>query len=160
MNIAFIFAITFAVLFALIFFTRRRFGLLGFALAVGSILSELWSKDVTPLVRSAGVELVAPPLVTVVAATFLLLPALIIIIKAPANKHLLQRLVSATAFAALAITFLLPIFGDALVIEGQGKEFYDTLVNYRPWIVTAGLAYALVDIFMARGGRSSHSKEH
>ena len=161
MNIAFIFAITFVALFALVFFTRRRFGLLGFALAVGSILSELWSKDVTPLVQSAGVELVAPPLVTVVAAAILLLPALILIIKAPAHKHLLQRLVSAAAFAALAIALLLPVFGDALVLEGEGMAIYETLVNYRPWIVTGGLVYALVDIFMARGGRSSHSnKEH
>lgn len=160
MDIAFIFAIAFAALFALVFLTKRRFGLLGFALAVGSILSELWSKDVTPLVKSAGIELVAPPLLTVVAAALLLLPALVLIVKAPAQKHLLQRSVSAAAFAALAVAFLLPVFGDALVIEGQGKAIYDTLVNYRPWIVTVGLVYALVDIFMARGGHGSHAKEH
>lgn len=160
MNIAFIFALTFAALFALVFFTRRRFGLLGFALAVGSILSELWSKDVTPLVQSAGVELVAPPLVTVVAAGILLLPALILIVKAPTHKHLLQRLVSAAAFATLAMALLLPVFGDALVLEGEGKAIYDMLVDYRPWIITVGAVYALFDIFIARSGHSSHSKEH
>lgn len=160
MNIAFIFAATFAVLFALVFFTKRRFGLLGLALAAGSIVSELWSKDVTPLVQNAGVELVAPPLVTVVAAVLLLAPALILIVKAPSQKHLLQRLLSSTVFAGLAVAFMLPVLGDALVLEGEGKAIYDTLVNYRPWILTVGLVYALVDIFLARAGRGSHSKEH
>lgn len=159
MNVAMILLITVGVLFAVVFLTRRRFGLLGLALAAGSILSDLWSRDLTPLIKDVGVEIAAPPLVTVVAAALVLLPAAALFFRGPANKHLPQRLLSAAAFALLALAFLLPVFGEALVLEGDGQVVYDFVSTYRSWIITVGIGYALFDLLMVRG-HGGHGKEH
>ena len=48
MNVVLIFGLLAVVLFGSAFVTRRRFGLLGLALAAGSILSGLWGYDAGP----------------------------------------------------------------------------------------------------------------
>lgn len=150
MSVAIVLAIIVAALFAVIFFTKRRFGLLGLALAAGSIVSNLWSHDLTPLIRQAGLEIVSPPLSSIVAAALVLLPAAILLFSSPANKKSIHRIIDAAAFSVLAVAFLLPILGDALVLQEQGLEIYDMLIEYRAWIITAGISYAIVDLLLAK----------
>lgn len=154
MSVAIVLAIVTAILFAIVFFTKRRFGLLGMALAVGSILSNLWSQDLTPIIRQAGLEIVSPPLASVVAAALVLLPAAILLFSSPANKKFIHRILDAAAFAVLAVAFLLPVLGDALILEAEGLEVYNFFTEYRAWVITAGLVYAVVDVLLAK-----HKKE-
>jgi len=141
-----IFLIIIGVLFATAFFTKRRFGVLGLALAAGAMLSTLWVGDLTPIIANAGIVLVRPPLESVVSAALILLPAVILLSSGPIYKALWQRIVGASAFAVLAIALLLEPLGSALVIDNVGKPVYDFFVQQRTTIVTAALISAVLDL--------------
>lgn len=159
MNVAMVLVIVLAVLFAIAFFTKRRFGVLGLALAAGSILSTLWTQHLTPAVYEAGVNLVSPPLATVVGAVLVLLPAVILLFRGPTYKDMAKRVVGAATFALLASAFLLPILGDALVLEGDGKKIYEIIADYRVWIVTVGLILAVLDIMTTKAKKEDHKEK-
>lgn len=159
MSVAVILVIILAVLFGLTFFTKRRFGVLGLALAAGAILSNMWASDLTPVVRQSGFEIISPPLSTVVAAFVVLLPPIILFFSGPTYKNLTDRVVGAAAFALLALAFLLPILGDALVITASdGLQVYNFVTSYRIWIVTAGLLFAVFDILRTKSHKAEKEK--
>jgi hypothetical protein len=135
-----------SVLFVLTYLTKRRFGVLGLALSAGAILSELWSKDITPYIKQAGLEIVAPPLETIVTFVIILLPALLLLFSGPSYSKKSQRIIGSAAFALLATAFLLEPLGNALIFTGEGLKYYTLLTDNRAWIVTAGLLFALFDI--------------
>ena len=150
MNVAIVVGIILVVLFALVYFTKRRFGVLGLALAAGATLSTLWASDVTPLVQNAGFVIAAPPMESVMAAALILLPAVILLFSGPAYHSKTQRSVGAVAFAVLAAAFLLDPLGDALVLTGDSRQVYDALTDNRVYIITAGIIFALFDLLTAK----------
>lgn len=158
MSFVVIFLIVIAALFAVAFFTKRRFGVLGLALAAGAMLSTMWSGDLTPLIINAGFVVVKPPLSSLVSAALILLPAVLLLTSGPTYKSMPQRVIGAAAFAALAVALLLEPLGSALVMDKVGKPVYDFFVQYRPLIVTAGLALAVFDLLTTKTPRR-HSKE-
>jgi len=139
-----------AVLFVLAFVTRRRFGVLGLALAAGAMLGSLWVGPLTPIIAGAGVKLVAPPLHSVVLAGLIVAPAVLLLFSGPTYKGKYQRIIGAAAFAVLAAALLLEPLGAALVIEGPGKQAYELFAQYRTIIITVCLGLALGDILMAK----------
>jgi len=157
MNLVVIVLILIALLFGLAFFTKRRFGVLGLALAAGAMLSETWAPGLTPYVRDAGVQLVAPPLENVIAAALILLPAILLLFSGPTYHMLWQKLIGSAVFALLALSFLLEPLGGALVLTGDSRTVYDFLIQHRTWIITGGILYALVDLLMVKTPR--HTKE-
>mgnify|MGYP003608084609 CR=1 FL=1 len=146
MNIVIILLVIIGLLFALTYVTKRRYGVLGLALCAGSIMSAMWTGQVTPFVEGAGVELLAPPLSAVVAASLVLLPAILLLFSGPSYHRQWQRLVGAAAFALLATSFLLIPLGGALTLDGTGKTIYTILIDNRDLIITAAIAYALYDL--------------
>lgn len=146
MNVLIVVVATVALLFALAFFTKRRFGVLGLALAVGFVLSGLWTEPAIPLVAEAGLRIIAPPLGTIVATVLILAPAVLLLFSGPKYTAMPQRVIGAAAFAFLALAFMVEPLGSALVLEGDGKKYFDLLVANRDYIVTAGLIFALFDI--------------
>lgn len=150
MSFLVIFLIVIAALFALAYMTKRRFGVLGLALAAGAMLSELWVGNLTPIIASAGVVLVQPPLESVVSAGLILLPAILLLFSGPVYKGKVQRIIGSIAFAVLATALLLPPLGSALVIDDTARPIYDTFVQYRPAIITATLIYALADLLITK----------
>lgn len=142
-------------LFAVVFFTRRRFGILGLALAAGAILSNLWVGDLTPIIAGAGVVVVKPPLESVIATGLTLLPAVILLASGPTHKGSIQRAVGAAAFAVLAVALLLEPLSVALVIDAAGKPLYDFFAQYRAIIITMCLIFAVGDILLTK-----HAKRH
>lgn len=153
MDMAFILLIIVGLLFATAYFTKRRFGVLGLALCAGSLLSVMWTADVTPLVQQAGVKLLSPPLTTVVAVALVLLPAVLLLFSGPTYHRLWQRIIGAAAFALLATSFMLIPLGTGLLLDDTTQEYYDFLVNNRNVIITAAIAYALLDILTLRTPR-------
>ncbi len=137
-------------LFVMAYFTKRRFGVLGLALAGGATLSGLWARDLTPYIERVGVNIIAPPMETVVAAGMTLLPAIILLFSGPSYSKKSQRVIGAGAFALLAVAFLLEPLGNALVITGEGVAYYTWLTENRIWIITAGLLFALFDILTVK----------
>lgn len=146
MNIAIIVAIVVGALFATAYFTRRRFGVLGLALCAGFLLSGMWTDDVTPLVKQAGIVLLTPPLSSVVAATLILLPAVLLLFSGPVYHKKWHKLFGAAAFALMATSFLLTPLGSGMNFDDTGQQVYTTLVNNRNLIITAGIAYSLFDL--------------
>lgn len=158
MSFVVIFLVIIGALFATAFFTKRRFGVLGLALAAGSILSSLWVGDLTPIIANAGIILVKPPLESVVSAALILLPAVLLLSSGPTYKSMIQRVVGALAFAVLAIALLLEPLGSALVIDKIGQPVYDFFLQQRIWIITGALLLAIGDLLMAKTPK--HRKDH
>lgn len=155
MNVVIVVLIIIAALFALTYFTKRRFGVLGLALAAGAMLSDLWASDVTPYIERAGLQIVAPPMETIVAAAITLLPAIVLLFSGPAYAKKSQRIVGAAAFALLAAAFLLEPLGNALVITVDGLKYYTLLSENRVWIITAGILFALFDLLTVKSPKPS-----
>jgi hypothetical protein len=148
-----IFLIVIGVLFAASFLTKRRFGVLGLALAAGAMLSSLWVGDLTPIIASAGFVIVKPPLSSLVSAGLILAPALVLLSSGPTYKNMRQRIVGAAAFAVLATSLLLEPLGTALVIDHIGKPVYDFFVKYHAAIVTVALVLAVLDLLVTKTPR-------
>lgn len=151
MSIVLILLVIIAILFAVTYITRRRFGVLGLALCAGYLLSTMWTADVTPWIEGAGVELLAPPLASVVAATLVLLPpVLLLIFGGPTYNGPFLRLIGAAAFALLATSFLLSPLGSSLSLDDTGMKIYHLLVQNKSFIITVTITYALYDIITMR----------
>lgn len=158
MSFLIIFLIVIGLLFALAFFTKRRFGVLGLALAAGAMLSTLWVGDLTPIIANAGFVLVKPPLESVVSAMLILAPAVLLLFSGPTYKTMRQRVIGAAAFAMLSTALLLEPLGSALVIDATAKPVFDFFTQYRAVIITAALIYAMLDLLVTKTPKAS--KEH
>jgi len=159
MSFVIIFLILIGALFATAYFTKRRFGVLGLALAAGAMLSTLWVGNLTPIIANAGIILVKPPLESVVGAALILLPAVLLLSSGPTYKSFSQRLVGSFAFAILAIALLLQPLGSALVIDGVGQSVYTFFLNNRAIIVTVCLALAVLDLLVTKNSKRMKSHE-
>jgi hypothetical protein len=145
-----------AALFALAYLTKRRFGIVGLALAAGAMLSALWTGSLTPLIVGAGIEITKPPLQSLVAAVVTVAPACVLLFSGPTYKARLQRILGAAAFAVLTVALLLEPLGSALVIEGPGTAVYTFFTQYHSYVITACLGYAFFDVVFSRS--SKHEK--
>ncbi len=157
MNVVVIVLGIIAVLFALTFITKRRFGVLGLALAAGAILSELWAADITPFVQKAGFVMSAPPMETIVASAIVLLPAILLLFSGPTYSKKTHRVIGAAAFGLLAAAFLLEPLGNALVLTPESQRVYQMLSDNRVWIITGGIIFALIDLLTVKSAK--HVKE-
>ena len=160
MNVALVFTVTLIVLFGLAFLTRRRFGVLGLALAAGAMLSSLWAESLTPVIERAGVVVNQPPMLTVVSVALVLLPALLLLFSGPSYHELPMRLFGALCFAALALALLVEPLGSAMTLSGSSKAVYEFFVTNRVYIVTAGLIFALLDLLATRTSKHHKSPKH
>ncbi len=155
MNFVYILIFVIGLLFALAYFTKRRFGVLGLALCAGSLLSTMWTAQVTPLVHDAGFQLLAPPLSSVVAAGLVLLPAIILLFSGPSYKRTWQKVIGASAFALLSTSLLLTPLGNSLSLDEMGQSYYTFLVENKSIIITATITFALFDLLTLKTPRRS-----
>lgn len=158
MSFLIVLAIVTAALFITVYVTKRRVGVLGLGLAAGAILSNLWVGNLTPLVAQAGIEIVRPPLSSVVATVVTLLPALILLFGGPGYKATWQRIVGSLVFGMLAIVLLLEPLGAALVVDEAGKPLFEFLQRNQNILITAGLGFAIIDLLLTRSPKGH--KEH
>jgi hypothetical protein len=136
-------------LFVSAFMARRRFGLLGLALAAGSLLSGIWAFDVGLIVGAFGIS-AGPISSAVISALIILLPAGVLLFHGYTYKTLVGRVVGASLFTLLAFAFLIEPLGHILVLQGDGANIYNWLVNNRTFIIGAGLIAAVVDLFLTK----------
>jgi hypothetical protein len=142
--------VIFGALFLTAYVTGRRLGILGLALAAGSVVASFWVGEVTPLVAQAGVEIIRPPLSTLVAVALILLPPVLLFFNGPSVKQRLLRLVGAVLFAMLAVAFLLEPLDAALLLDSTSKPIHELLVHYRPFVITGGLTLSVLDLMLGR----------
>lgn len=160
MNVAIVFGVVLLLLFGLAFFTKRRFGVLGLALAAGSMLSELWAAQLTPVVRDAGLIVQNPPLITIVSVVLVLLPAVFLLFSGPSYHTMSKRVIGAFLFAALAFALLIEPLGSALVLQAEGRTIYEFLNDNRVYIVTVGLILAVFDLLGTHTARAPKPAKH
>lgn len=146
MSIIIITLVVVSALFALSYFSRRRFGVLGLALCAGFLLSTMWAADVTPLLRNAGVVLLTPPLSSVVSVALILLPSLLLMFGGPTYPNHGHRLIGSFAYALLATAFLLSPLGSSINMDNDTKEIYMFFIDNRNIIITIAIGYALFDL--------------
>lgn len=157
-----IICLAFAVLiFVASFITKRRFGLLGLALAAGSILSVIWGYDIGLEASVFG----APSgtmTTAIVSCLIILFPAGILLFHGDKYKTLPGRIIGASLFTLLAFAFLIEPLSHAITPQGFGSEAFNWLVNNRNTIIGAGLVAAIVDLFLTKSAYfpSKHHKKH
>ncbi len=149
MDVFIVYIVVAAVLFIGSFMAKRRFGLLGLAIAAGSILSGIWSYGVELMV--GGVGLPSGPLTTaVVQSTIIILPAGVLLFHGYTYKTLFGRVIGAGLFAILATAFLIEPLGHVLMPHGLGANIYSWLVDNRDMIIGVGLTLAVLDLFTTK----------
>ena len=150
MDIVYIVLFVIIALFVLAYWTRRRFGVLGLALCAGYLLSGMWTTQVTAFAHRQGLQLVSPPLASVVAAVLILLPAIVLFYGGPTYSQKMQRIIGAAAFALLASAFLLTPLGNSLSLDDMGTFYFNIFVQNKDIIITGAVIYALFDILAMR----------
>lgn len=135
-----------AILFVLAFFSGRLVALASLALCAGAVLAKLWTTDLTPLVAQAGVQLVSPPLGSIVAVLLTVLPAILVLMKSPRTSHKHHRLISSLVFAVLGVMLTYGAFSNAVVLDEQSKKIVLQILSYERWILTAGITLAIIEV--------------
>lgn len=136
-------------LFASSFFAKRRFGLLGLALATGSLLSSIWAFDAGLITSALGF----PTNIfvsSVTAMVIILLPALVLLFHGYTYNNIIGRTIGACLFTLLAMAFLIEPLGKIMSPSGFGAELVDWLVGNKAMIIGAGLIIAVVDLFLTK----------
>jgi len=144
-------------LFVSAFMARRRFGLLGLALAAGSLLSGIWAFDAGLIVSALGIPsgVISEAVVIMV---IILLPAGVLLFHGYTYKTLIGRVVGAGLFTLLAFAFLIEPLGHALDLSGSGANIFQWLVNNKTVIISSGLILAVVDLFLTKPVQQSNKK--
>ncbi len=150
MNVVIIFIVLAIFLFVSAFITRRRFGLLGLALAAGSILSTIWSFDAGLVVSSLGIFPSGPLTTAITLSLIVLLPAIVLLFHGYTYKNIVGRIIGATLFTFLALAFLVEPLGFALPLEGVGANIYGEFVKDKEVIISIGMVAAVVDLFFTK----------
>ncbi|MEP7204657.1 MAG: hypothetical protein ABI716_00495 [Candidatus Saccharibacteria bacterium] len=158
MNVALVFGGLAVVLFVSAFITRRRFGLLGLALASGSILSGIWGYDAGLVVSSVGIFRSGPLTTAGTLSAIVLLPAVLLLFHGYAYKSMVGRIFGALLFSLLAMAFLVEPLGHALLLEGAGVDVYAKLVANREAIIGIGMVLAVIDLFFTKPAHLAEKK--
>jgi hypothetical protein len=157
MNVVIVFAVLAVVLFGAAYLTKRRFGLLGLALAAGSILSTIWDSTAGLLVSASGVVPKGPLTDAVTLSLLVLLPPIILLFHGTTYKTHLPRIIGSLAFAVLALAFLVVPLGHALPLSGVGAQAYQWLEINRNLVISGGMILAVIDLFFTKP--ASHHTE-
>ncbi len=137
-------------LFTASFISKRRFGLLGLALAAGATLSTIWSYDAGLVVSSTGLVPSGVMTQAVTQSLVVLLPAFLLLFHGYAYKNTVSRIIGSLLFTILALAFLVEPIGYALPLDGFGSAVYSNLQIYKNAIISVGVILAIVDIFFTK----------
>ena len=146
-----------AILFLIGFFSRRSMGYPALALTAGSIIATLWTDSLTPVVAQAGIIVVQPPMTSLVAVALTLLPALVVMARAPkvASRH--HGWFGSLVFAVLAVMLTYAAFSNAVVLDAGSEEIVKQIFTYQAVITTTAIVLAILDILFYK---KPHSRDH
>ena len=144
-----IFSAIILALFVSAYITKRRFGLLGLALAAGSLLASIWGYNAELVVNGLGFA--SSPMTSAVVASFItLLPSCMLLFHGYTYKTIFGRTIGAAMFTLLAVAFLVEPLGHILMPQGIGSNVYQWLVDNKSFIVGTGMVVAVVDLFLTK----------
>lgn len=136
-------------LFAAAFITKRRFGLLGLALAAGSMLSTICGYEAGLIVSGLGFgsNILSASIVSVL---IIVLPAFLILFHGYSYKTIIGQILGAMCFALLALAFIIEPLSQSLVFNGVGIGVYNWILGNKTVIIGAGLIIAIFDLLLAK----------
>jgi hypothetical protein len=151
MNVVVTFAVIGVVLFLWSYLTKRRFGLLGLALAAGSMLSTIWAPYITKAISVHGFVVMNSLTNSFVLSAIVLAPAVLILLHGAKYHGSAARFIGALLFTLLAMALLVEPLGYALPLTNQtGIQAYNWLTANKQMIIGIGLIVAVVDMFLTR----------
>lgn len=157
MNFVVIFIVLAIALFVSAYITKRRFGLLGLALAAGSLLSEIWGYNAELIVGIAGIQSGVYSS-AIVHSVIILLPAGLLLFHGYTYKSAIGRIIGAVMFTVLALAFLIGPLGRILVMQGDVARMYDWLTDNREVIIGSGLTMSVFDLFLTKPAHLADKK--
>ena len=160
MNVAILFGVIVAVIFAAAFVSSRRFGPLALALATGFLLAEWWSNWLGSILDGFGMELDWLPNGVIAVLLLLLAPLFALLASGPKYQKKHMKIVSAAGIAFLAAALLVMPLGKFMSLDGQALELYKMFAGAWRYIATTGLVLGVVDLFLAHTASGRSSKKH
>ncbi len=161
MTLVIIFTILLA-LFGLAFATKRRFGVLGLALAAGAVLAQYASSYVGDWLQQYELSLAGMSYDMTASVLLIMTPSLLLLAGGPTYRTHRAAIVGALGFALLGLFFVLgPI---STVLPATNDLTHDALIvmaRLQTYVIVAALVFALLDTFMIHGaaGRRYHKDE-
>ena len=138
------------VLFGLVFFSRRRFGMLGLALAAGVTLGSIWGVDAGVVLSSISVLPSGQSTDAIAVAILTMLPALLLLTKGKKTKKVGLKIFSGVMFVIVSLAVLVNPLSSMLPLDATGVVLYSTLLQYQSLIISAGIVVAVLDILFAK----------
>lgn len=135
-------------LFGLAFLSRRRFGVLGLALAAGALLAGQMTKDLSRWI--AGYDIPVEPLSAISAASIFLtlLPALVLLLSGPSYKKRKQAITGAIAFTIMAMLLILGPLTSSMPPDKLMEPFVHWVATYSSLLLAIGVGAAVTDVWM------------
>jgi hypothetical protein len=135
-------------LFGLSFLSRRRFGVLGLALAAGALLASQMTKDLSRLISQYDIPV--EPLSAISAASIFLtlLPALILLLGGPSYKKRKQAITGAIAFTVMAMLLILEPLTGSMSPDRLMEPFVNWVSRYDSLLLAVGIGFAVMDAWM------------
>lgn len=147
MNMSIVIVVISLVVFAIGYFSKKRLGLPILGLAAGALIAQQWGGWLTIILQQQGVNLIAPPLVSVVTTALILAPAFLLIIVGGKESSMLLRILDSTVMAIVTAALLVVGLGTG------GDPLIDEMSQYARLAVGAGLIVAIVTILLSHRPR-------
>lgn len=150
MTFLIVLGIYFAALFLVGWMSRRSMGFPALTLAAGALIADLWTDSLTPVVAQSGLVIVKPPLESLVAIVLTLVPAFVVMMRAPkmASKH--HGWFGSFVFATLGVMLTYAAFSNAVVLDEGSKDIVRQIFSREAIITTAAILLAVLEVLLYR----------
>lgn len=149
-----------AVLFGIAWLSRRSLGVPTLALAAGALMADLWTDSLTPLVAQAGLEIVKPPLTSVVAVALTLLPALLVMVRQHKISSHYRSILGSLVFAVLGVLLTYAAFSNAVVLDEASRQYALEIAKYQNMAITVCILLAVAEVLFYKKPHPHESKKH
>lgn len=136
------------ILCILTYVSKRKYGLPVLALVGGSIISAYWSSYVANALREAGIVLVSPPLVVVVAVGLILLPCVIMLTVGPKYHKRHQHILSAVFLGLVAAVLSISAVANVAPELVQSDPLAQQVKALQPIIIVVAIVAGITDSFL------------
>lgn len=157
MSVAILFGSIIAVVFLVTFLSGRRFGPLALSLAAGAMLAEIWAGWLVVVVAGLGFEVPGLPHGVIATLIILLGPLLMLLLGGPRYFKKFERVASALCIALLTAALLVEPLGQYMTLDADALRVYSLLVEWQPYVITAGLGLGLIDLFLLHTAKTAKS---
>lgn len=149
MGTAIIYILIIIVLLVASLAARRRFGIMGLALAAGALLSSIWGYDAGLI--ASGIGLPSNKYVdAILTSIIILLPSVILLFRGYRCRTLAGRISGSLLFAILAFALLVVPLSAVWPIGGFGSNVLVIFSKSNGFIVGSCLVLAVIDLLLLK----------